>query len=290
MRRIILIMLLCASVPATSTKVCGQTPDPSGLQKQEAKREINEGARAYSERNYYEAQLHFERAMSLDPTQKNAPLFFARSIHAQYKPGDDSPENVAKARAAVAAYERVIDSDPVNDDAYNAIIYLYFAIKDDDAARQWITRRADDDRLSAEKRSESLTILASRDWQCSYSVTEQQENKLFVEKGNRVVLTYLMPKDRSDFVKAQQCAARGLETVDRAVALDQQSEQAWTFKVNLLLELAKLAEIENDADRAQMFRAQADEATRRVTALKEDKKKREADEKEKAVGSQRPPR
>src|SRR3954468_5160079 len=52
-----------------------------------AKNEINEAARAYKAGRFAEAQQHSERALQLYPDDKNAPLFIARSIHAQYKQG-----------------------------------------------------------------------------------------------------------------------------------------------------------------------------------------------------------
>ncbi|MFL6230259.1 MAG: hypothetical protein ACJ741_15915 [Pyrinomonadaceae bacterium] len=287
MRRTITIavVILIASVAAH-----GQTPEPPELQNQEAKREINEGALAYRARNYYEAQLHFERAMTLDPTFKTSRLFYARAIHAQYKPGDESPENVAKARAAVSAYEQYFEIDPVNDDAPNAIIYLYRMIKDEEAERRWLKRLAEDENRPAERRAQALTVLASKDWQCSYNVTEESENKRTITSRDRVILTYVMPKDRSEFARAGQCATRGLELADTAVALAPESEQAWSFKTNLLLELTKLAQMEGSRERLVTLQKQADEAQKRTSELNEqNRKKREAEEKEKVEGSQRPP-
>ena len=60
---------------------------PSGADAQ-VKQELNEAARAYREGNFPEAQVHSERALLLDPQNKSAPYFVARTIHAQYKPGD----------------------------------------------------------------------------------------------------------------------------------------------------------------------------------------------------------
>jgi tetratricopeptide (TPR) repeat protein len=206
MRQIMLIAMLVLGVVVAAY---GQTPEPTELQKQEARREINEGALAYRERNYYGAQLHFERAMTLDPTFKYAPLFYARAIHSQYKLGDESPENIAKARAAITAYERALKIDPTNDDPYNAIVYLYRMIKDDDAERRWLLRRAEDKEVASEKRAQAYTVLASKDWQCSYNVTDKPENKRAVERRDRVIVTYVMPKDRSDFSRAEHALIAG---------------------------------------------------------------------------------
>ena len=52
-----------------------------------AKNELNEAARAYREGHFVEAEQHARSALDLDPDNKTAPLFIARTIHAQYRPG-----------------------------------------------------------------------------------------------------------------------------------------------------------------------------------------------------------
>ena len=63
-----------------------------------AKNELNEAARAYREGHFAEAEQHSRKALELDPDSKTAPLFIARTIHAQYRPGVQTPENIAKAQ------------------------------------------------------------------------------------------------------------------------------------------------------------------------------------------------
>src|SRR5882762_10992077 len=100
-----------------------------------AKNELNDTARAYREGHFEEAEQHAKRALYLDPDNKTAAIFIARVIHQQYKPGVDTPDNIAKAREAIAAYKRILEKDPTNDEAYKAISVLYAAIRRCQAAR-----------------------------------------------------------------------------------------------------------------------------------------------------------
>src|SRR6266545_985261 len=61
-----------------------------------AKNQLNEAARAYHEGHFDEAEQHSRRALELDPDSKSAPLFIARTIHAQYRPGVQAAENMTK--------------------------------------------------------------------------------------------------------------------------------------------------------------------------------------------------
>src|SRR3954451_16602891 len=77
-----------------------------------SKNQLNEAAKAYREGHFPEAEQHSRRAAELDPNNKTAPMFIARTIHAQYRPGVQSPENIAKAQEAIVAYQQLLANNP----------------------------------------------------------------------------------------------------------------------------------------------------------------------------------
>lgn len=243
-----------------------------------AKNQLNEGARAYKAGHFPEAQEHFEKALELNPEQKNAPFFIARAIHAQYKPGVDAPENIAKAREAIAAYQRVLDQDPNNDEAYNAEVYLYRSIKDEGKEQELLEARAKSGNASKEKRAQAYTVLSSKQWNCSYAITEQKELKQTVKQGDKTVFQYKKPSNQKDFDQAQKCVADGLELIEQALSLDPNSEQAWSYKTNLLLERVKLDEMDGKNDKKAEDQKQADAARDRTAQLSEQNKKKKEEE------------
>jgi hypothetical protein len=246
----------------------------------EAKNEIDEGARAYRDAKFYEAQKHFERALALDPGSRNAPFFIARAIHSQFKPGIDTPENVAIARAAIAAYHRVLNSDPADAEAYNATVYIYDQIKDEAGLRQWLMSRATDTQLPAAQRTSAYTLMASREWKCSYAITERKEHKGTVFARRRARVRYLKPADEAEFHKTKRCAERGMELIEQGVGLDGESLQAWAYKTNLLRELVKLAEMEGQSKLKADYQKRARDAQRRTDELSaQEKRTRDAHEK-----------
>lgn len=229
-----------------------------------ARQELNLGARAYRAGRYAEAEQRFRRALELDPSQKNASLFIARAVQQQFKPGDASPENVAAGERAVAAYQDILKADPANDDAYKAVVFLYGQMKNEQKVQELLLGRANDFSLPNERRAEAFVILASRQWQCSYGVTEQKENKTTEQQPDKVLVKYRMPADQSDHLRARQCAADGLQLAEQALTLAPNSRNAWSYKSNLLREAAKLAEMEGDAaQKAEYERLYAEAAERR---------------------------
>ncbi len=155
--------ILVATVVIVTSSGCGV------VNRIRSKNQLNEAARSYREGKFVEAEQHSREAAQLDPNNKTAPMFIARTIHMQYRPGVQSPENIAKAQAAIQAYQDILAKYPQDEEAYKAIAYLYGALREEDKLRDWITQRASNDNIEATKRAEAYIVLASKDWQCSFN-------------------------------------------------------------------------------------------------------------------------
>ena len=244
-----------------------------------AKNQLNEAALAYHEGHFEEAEQRSRSALELDPNSKTAPLYIARSVHAQYRPGVQAPENLAKANQAIEAYQLILARDPKSDEAYKAIAYLYGAIKEDEKLRAWISSRATDAGAPAEKRAEAYIVLASKDWDCSFKITELPTNKTTtLSAGNKATITYKKPQNQKDFDQAQACVKRGLEEVENAIQFDPNNESAWSYKTNLLIEASRLAEMDGKADQKAQFDKQREVAQKRTTELSQANQKKKEEE------------
>jgi tetratricopeptide (TPR) repeat protein len=250
-----------------------------------AKNQLNEAARAYREGKFPEAEQHSREAAALDPDNKTAPMFIARTIHAQYRPGVQAPENIAKAQQAIDAYQKILDKNPQDDEAYKAIAYLYGAIKEDDKLRQWISQRAASDTTDAVKRAEAYVVLASKDWDCSFKITEQPGVKTTtIDQGtNKATVSYSKPKDPKDYNQAQMCVKQGLAEAENAIKFDPNNESAWSYKTNLLLEASKLAEMDGQTEQKANYQKDYEAALKRTTELSAANQKRKEEEAKQAA-------
>jgi hypothetical protein len=252
-----------------------------------AKNSLNEGVRAYRDGNFALAEEKFRNSYELDPEQKNAPLFIARAVQQQYKPGVPTPENVAIGEKAIAAYQDILRQDPSNEDAYKAVVFLYGQMKNDEKVHEMLIQRANLTSAPPERRAEAYTVLASKQWQCAYDITEQKENKTTENRPDRVLVHYKKPANPADFDKARGCVTEGLRLANEAVGLNANSAGAWSYKANLLREASKLAEMEGNQQAKADYDKQHEEALQRQTVLAEaERKKREAEE---AAKSPTPP-
>lgn len=268
------IVILLAILVATSSG-CGV------INRIRAKNQLNEAAKAYREGHFPEAEQHSRRAAELDPNNKTAPMFIARTIHAQYRPGVQSPENIAKAQEAITAYQQLLANNPQDEESYKAIAYLYEATKQDDKLRKWISDRAASDVAPAEKRAEAYVVLASKDWDCSFKITELPTNKTTTldPSTNKATVSYKKPKDQKEFDQAQMCVKQGLVEAESAIKFDPNNESAWSYKTNLLLEASKLAEMDGKPDQKAQYQKDYEAALKRTTELSvaNQKRKEEAE-------------
>ena len=262
-----------------------------------ARRELDAGERAYRARKFAEAEQRFRRALELDPEAKDARLLVARAARQQYRPNLTTPENTAAGERAAAAYQEVIQRDPSNDDAYEAVVVLYGQMKREDKVNEWLLRRANEFSLPGEKRAEAFVALAARQWQCSYALTERAATRkpAEVKPESKVAESvtgdtpaYTMPADEGEFIKARECATEGTRLIDQALALDPKSPEAWRYKANLIREAAKLAEMEGDLAQKAEYAWHYDDAVskqKRLIAEAARKKdgKEEKEEEEEAV-------
>ena len=250
-----------------------------------AKNQLNEAARAYREGRFPEAEQHSREAASLDPENKTAPMFIARTIHAQYRPGVQDPKNIALAQQAIDAYRAILEKNPKDEEAYKAVAYLYGAIKEDDKLRKWIADRAANDQAEPEKRAEAYVVLASKDWDCSFKITEQPAVKTTTidPASNKATVAYKKPKEQKDFDQAQMCVKQGLSEAENAIKFDPNNESAWSYKTNLLLEASKLAEMDGKTDQKAQLQKDYEAALKRTTELSvANQKRKEEEEKSKA--------
>lgn len=254
-----------------------------------AKSEVNEGARLYRSGDFAEAQGHFARALELDPDQRNAQLFLARSIDKQFRPPVETDAQRARVNDAIAAYERVLTQESsgdaerdatARDEAHKAIIRLLGALNNEGRQVELLTRRSEDENIARPMRSWDLTFLAGKDWRCANEVVDA--NKQTVQRDNRQVISYTRPQDPAQFDRAMECARRGIERVNRAVEYDQNSVAAWAVKANLLLVMSRLSEMEGNAQQRAQFDTQYEQAREESSRLQQEARRRRQEEQERA--------
>jgi hypothetical protein len=128
-------------------------------------------------------------------------------------------------------------------------------------------------------------VLASKDWDCSFKITEQPNVKMTTidPTNNKATVSYKKPKEPKDFDQAQMCVKQGLAEAENAIKFDPNNESAWSYKTNLLLEASKLAEMDGQTEQKAQYQKEYEAALKRTTELSVANQKRKEEEEKKSA-------
>jgi tetratricopeptide (TPR) repeat protein len=233
----------------------------SGCAKLKSRDEMNRGVQAYKNAKYVDAVNHFKSAVELDPTNQNAQLYLATSYMTQWVPGADSPENNRAQKAAKQEFLKVLEKDPQNKIALASLASMSYSQagfgspeQKSEAlgeAKKWNMKRVEVDPNDAEAYY-SLGVIA---WAEAYPNIQTERVKLNMKPDDSGPI-------KNDKVKTElkekygKAIDDGLSSLQKAIDIDKENDDAMTY-LNLLLR--KKADLEDTADEAKADVAKAEE-------------------------------
>ncbi len=229
--------------------------------------ELHEGAKAYKERKFQTAEEHFTRAKEIDPNLTIVSVFLARTLHQQYLANRTQPENQNKAQQAIELYRRILTENANDETTNDAISSLIGQINGAEALIEWRMKRADDNQVNPQNRAKALSFLAAEKYRCVNDFTEAA--KRTIEKDNEAFYVFRKPKNLQKFEEAKRCAEESLILIDKALRLDAEKSSPWSYKASLLIQKARLAEMENNFADKERFQLEAEPFKKRFVELSE---------------------
>ncbi|HEY0545632.1 MAG TPA: energy transducer TonB [Pyrinomonadaceae bacterium] len=230
---------------------------------------------AFDEDRFADAELHAKKAAELDPSNNDALLSIAYAVERQYKHMDEGAEKSNKAREAIVAYQRVVTVDSGNDEAFEAVNSLYADLHETELLRSWLMQRAINTTVSVEKQAYAYLRLAWLDRDCAEEVVTRTTEKLYVEETDTTDPGRIDAETAAEIARGHQCASRGLQMAEQAIALTPEDEFAWSRKVELLADNARLYELAGDVTHGEQYNEQAEEASAREKEFETKRKKAE---------------
>lgn len=248
-----------------------------------ARKNLVDGADAYKERKFQQAETLFRNAIATDPTlstveSKAAQLFLARTIHSAYI-GDRKVTQ--RAEEAISEYQKILSRDAKDQSSFKAVANLYENLGKQDEWLKWVTERANNEQVPGPMRAEALASLAAKKNTCSNDISDTEKTKKTVTKDGKQQFEFVKPENPADFEKLKVCADEGLQLANKAVELDPESDSAWSYKTSLLIQKMRVAEMEGNTAQKEQFKKDSDVAKEKFTALAEAKRKKELEEAEK---------
>jgi tetratricopeptide (TPR) repeat protein len=237
---------------------------------QSASSEIDLGAQAYRQGKYAEAEQHFEKAVSLEPTNTVAHLYLATVCAQQYIPGVDTPENTSLGEKAVGQYQTVLDANPTQEQRVNSakgIAYIYLNMKKFEDAKTYYRMAADADPDDPE----SYYSLGVIDWTECYQPRMEAREKLGVKPEDNLNPANDEQRRTCDELRAKNTPAieDGIDMLGKAIKLRPDYDDAMAYMNLMYRERADL-ECDDLAARARDL-ATADHWVDKTLAVKKKK-------------------
>jgi len=232
----------------------------AGCAKLRSRDELNKGVQAYKNQKYPAAIEHFQQAVNLDPTSKNARLYLAISYMIQWVPGADSPDNKKNYDMAVKTFDDILKEDPANELAlaYMAnMAYQKAATGTDEQkrvafeeAKKWNQRRVEVN----PKESEADYYLGVIDWSEAFPDIRNARADLKMKPDDPGPLKD--PKVRAQLKeKYGAMVEEGLNDLKKTLQIDPKNEDAMSY-MNLLLR--EKADLEDTLEAAKADIAEAE--------------------------------
>lgn len=282
-----------------------------------ARKNLVDGARAYNERQFPEAEEKFRQAAEYDPDGatfegRTARLFLARTLHSGFA-GNRS--NTKKAEEAIQEYKQALSgyinelkqkreavaANPQDEAARKelesaednvgsiarSVASLYQNLNQEDKWKEWQLAQADNADLPGDVRANALVSLAAKEYTCANDITDSKEVKKTVQAGGESTFEFKKPEGNEDFekefTKLKKCVQDGTAYVDKAIELDPESDSAWSYRTSLLVQKSRIAEMEGDTAKKDEYKKASDVAKKKFEELAEKRRKAEEEAARKAA-------
>lgn len=215
-----------------------------------ARKNLVDGARAYKDRKFPEAEALFRYAASLDPNGetvegRTAQLSLARTLHSEYignridkgkaqaaldEYRKSLPPNLKELKDATDAYQKSPSLEDAQRKYYqslssvnsstSAIASLYENLAQPDQAKAWQNDVANNADYPPTTRARAFSSLAAKSNTCANEISDTDATKKTVQKDGKDAFQFVKPANPQDFETMKQCVASGIKLIDQAAALE----------------------------------------------------------------------
>ncbi len=209
-----------------------------------ARDQLNKGVQAFKNAQYSDAVENFKTAVELDPNFPTARLYLATAYMQQYIPGADSAENNRMAEAAHDEFMKVLDQSPNDKTAVAALASLYFNEKKFEDAQKWYEKQAAIEPTNPVAYY-SLGVIAWSKWYPAYGAARAGLGMKQDDPGP------IKDKKVREDLKAQwqPVIQSGLQSLDKALQIDPQYDDAMAYENLLIREQADLTDNKDDYEK-----------------------------------------
>jgi tetratricopeptide (TPR) repeat protein len=236
-----------------------------------AKDKLNQGALSFNRGSYQEAYEFIKSATELDPSNPNGWLFYGATLIKIYSNEGDDAKKKDLQNQAINAYQQALkqsdtlklekDRCSVRDNAIGYLAKIYDDKGDATARREWLLKRTDGECAKPDVKAATFYSIGVTFWKCAYDETQRYADKQKITTDPFHFRTIYTPEDKK---KHEDCVGKGMEYLEKALAVNPDYADALSYKSLLLREKQKTTNVE--ADRKK-YNDEAEKLAKRVMQL-----------------------
>ena len=236
-----------------------------------AKDKLNQGALMFNRGSYQEAYDFIKRSTELDPSNPNGWLFKGATLIKLYGNASDDADRKAKQDEAIAAYQTALKQADslqiekqkcsVRDNAIGYLAKIYDDKGDENIRREWLLKRTEGVCAKPDVKAATFYSIGVAYWKCAYDQTQRYADKQKITSDPFHFRTIYTSEDKK---KHEDCLAKGMEFIEKALTVNPDYADALSYKSLLLREKQKTTNVE--AERKK-YNDQAETLAKRVMQL-----------------------
>lgn len=236
-----------------------------------AKDKLNQGAIAFNQGKYKEALEFIQRATELDPDNPNGWLYYGATLIKTYNEAPDEAQRKQRQDAAISAYNMALqkaenvklekEKCSIRDNAIGYLAKIYEDKGDENSRREWMLKRAEGDCAKPDIKAATYYSIGVTYWKCAYDETQRYADN---QKISSDPFHYRNIYTAEDKKKHEDCTNKGLEYIEKALAVKPDYVDALSYKSLLIREKQKVTS--NEADRKK-YNDEAEKIAKQVMEL-----------------------
>lgn len=273
-------LILLAGI-TLSTSSCGYIYQVVGKDK------LNQGILKYNQGKTDEAMSFFESASQFIPDKADVWLCQGAVWYKRSKGGEASDADRKQfSQKALESYTKALEmagsNCKIRDNAIGYIATIHDELGDAEENRKWLLQRAEGECATNDIKAGTYYAIGVKYWQCAYDQSTRYADKAKLTTEPFHVRNFYHPPDK---VKFDDCLAKSFEYVEKALSVNPEYPEAYSYKSLLYREKQKSTSAE--ADRKK-FNDEAEKAAKMAIDLTaKAKAKAEADAAAKAAAAEK---
>jgi hypothetical protein len=214
------------------------------------KDKLNQGVLLYNQGRNREAKEFFKSATEYMPDRATPWLFYGAALSKDYKNLSGPPRDKA-VQETIDVFKKALDMAQgdckLQENAMAYLSSIYDEEGKEDQWREWMVKRAENQCADSKLKATVYHSIAVKYWQCAYDQTTRYADKaqLAADAFHYRKMDY-SEEARVDKAKVEACIAKGMENVEKALAVDPEYSDVLYYKGLLYREKQKMTNVEAD--------------------------------------------